>query len=41
MKEKITTEDKIKLLKQKIDDPEFPMDEKLEILKFLCMIPAC
>jgi len=34
MKEQITTADKIGCLKKKIDDPEFPMDEKLEILKF-------
>ena len=33
MKEQITTADKIGCLKKKIDDPEFPMDEKLEKLK--------
>ena len=35
MKEQLTRSDKIRYLKQKLDDPTTPISEKLEILEFM------
>ena len=35
MKEQLTRSDKIRYLKQKLDDPITPVSEKLDILEFM------